>query len=230
MHMLPILANAASRNNIEVRREDQSSTSASPVHGARRDLKSPHSSTISGSRVTLQPKQSLGMTAIPNFSSFQSPSFNESESWNDAAEIYGAELNAGEQLSQQVEEASKRAIDLSTRTCWRYQQSFVQHLLRWLPIFDPQLCVKNFLSGAEASSYSSPSDCLGLFMLAVGAVTEDTIEPTTGFGDHIVSPGLGYFARGSRILDGFSLESRNLMVLQCRILHAWVPRISSVIK
>ncbi|KAJ4358192.1 uncharacterized protein N0V89_002771 [Didymosphaeria variabile] len=155
-------------------------------------------------------------TARPSLLTFRAPPYMHVESWDFTRDFYDDEILAGEHLSEQLDAMLDQPVDLSRRTTRQLQQSFVENFLRWTPIFDQQTCV-NAVEQAISDSFvgSSPSTCLALFLLAVGAVTEDkgkTAKDTL--------PGLDYLARCSQILERLSLRNGNLMTLQCRVLQA----------
>jgi hypothetical protein len=155
-------------------------------------------------------------TARPSLLTFRAPPYIYVESWDFTKEFYDDEILAGEYLSDQLDALLDQPVDLSRRTTRRLQQSFVENFLRWTPIFDQETCVSAIeLANSDNFVGFSPSTCLAFFLLATGAITEDK-------GDHTKKtfPGLGYLARGCRILERLSLRTGNLMTLQCRVLQA----------
>ncbi|EOA85620.1 uncharacterized protein SETTUDRAFT_40149 [Exserohilum turcica Et28A] len=157
-----------------------------------------------------------GKTPRPSLTTFRAPSYINVESWDYTAEFYDDEILAGEQLADQCDAIILQPVDLSRRTCRRLQQSFVENVLRWTPIFDQQSCI-DALEQAESKEFSS-SDAqtsLAFLMLALGAIAEDKRCDSNSF-----TPGLEYFSRGCRILERLSFRIGNLTHLQCRILQA----------
>lgn len=154
--------------------------------------------------------------ARPSLIAFHAPPYIQVESWDYSADFYDDELAAGEQLADQCDELAIQPVDLSRRMSRRLLQSFVENFLRWTPILDQRKCVEA-LEQAEIGGFSYPdsSTCLAFMILALGAISEDLNE-----GAYNLTPGLEYFARGSRILERLALRTGSLITLQCRILQA----------
>jgi hypothetical protein len=162
------------------------------------------------------------LTARPSLLHFCAPSYIHVESWDYTASFYDDEILAGEELCDQMDELMIQQIDLSRRTIRRLQQSFVQNFLRWTPIFDQQTCVQ-VVDQATAENFgnSNPPTCLAFFLFALGAISEERNENL-----ELQKPGLGYFARGCQILEGLSLRTGNLLLLQCRVLQSSYLRVA----
>lgn len=157
-----------------------------------------------------------GKTPRPSLITFRAPPYIHVESWDYTADFYDDEILAGERLADQCDAVILRPADLSRRTCRRLQQSFVENFLRWTPIFDQQTCISALEQGDLDSFASSDAPtCLAFLVLALGAISEDRNNHSDN-----LTPGLEYFARGSRILEHLSLRIGNLATLQCRILQA----------
>lgn len=79
------------------------------------------------------------------------------------------EMEQGFRLYQTLDteagsQTSKKELDLSPRTCWRLQQSFIAHLLPWFPLFSQQTCA-DIVSHASESNFAD----LGLTLDTRGA-------------------------------------------------------------
>ncbi|CAN9325657.1 unnamed protein product [Alternaria alternata] len=151
-----------------------------------------------------------GKTPRPSLTTFRAPPYIHVESWDYTADFYDDEILAGERLADQCDAVILRPADLSRRTCRRLQQSFVENFLRWTPIFDQQTCISALEQGDLDSFASSDAPtCLAFLILALGAISEDRNNNSDN-----LTPGLEYFARGSRILEHLSLRIGNLATLQ----------------
>jgi len=163
-------------------------------------------------------RQTCGEAAVarPNLLAFACPAFINSGSWDDTEEFYDDEMLASEQLHLQMQTAQLRTLDLSRKTTRYLQQSFVDNFLRWMPICDLQDC-SDYINQAYSCNFdpSNPSSGFAMLVFAVGAVAEGRI----GAVDEEL-PGLAYFAEGSTIVDGMSLMTRSLSILQSRVMQA----------
>jgi hypothetical protein len=112
-----------------------------------------------------------------------------------------------------------KTLDLTSRTCWKNQQSFARNILTWYPIFDQESSTKLVREATESNfEPSKSSTCLSFFILALGTFTraEDTLVPTP-IED---TPGLEYFQAGSRCLNSMTSETCTITEAQCFILKA----------
>jgi hypothetical protein len=110
--------------------------------------------------------------------------------------------------------------DLSRPYLWRLQQSFVENVLKWLPLFDHETALKH-LQAAQISKYEvkSPSLCLVFLIYALGSLASDTNLYAKSFDE---LPGAGYYVRAFEIMKNFPPLSKDLCILQCRTLEASV--------
>jgi hypothetical protein len=160
--------------------------------------------------------QSEANTARPSFLTFCCPSYVVGESWDDTESFYDDELAAGELLHHQTTASLLLPLDLSEKTTRNLQQSFVQSFLRWFPIFDLNACIRHVEEAfACVFAPTNTSSCITMLMFAIGAIADDSN------GDLSTNlPGLGYLARGNQMLEGLSLRTGTITLLQCRILQA----------
>ncbi|KAH7029313.1 uncharacterized protein B0I36DRAFT_130832 [Microdochium trichocladiopsis] len=160
-------------------------------------------------------------TARPGLLAFCCPSYIDAPSWDDYGDFYGNEIRAGEQFLGMFDEYLSSNLDVSRRTLRRLQQSFVDHYLGWIPILEPETvsCVVD-----TACSLGSPSrdinGCLAMFILAVGAITQETPGNDNDDGGAAKLAGVAYFVNGCQSLERFSLLIESLEIIQCRILQA----------
>ncbi|KAF9891098.1 hypothetical protein FE257_005034 [Aspergillus nanangensis] len=110
------------------------------------------------------------------------------------------------------------AVDLSRPHLWRLQQSFVENVLKWLPLFDQGTTLKH-LQAAQLSKYDqdSPSICLVYLINAIGSLTLDNRLYTEALEE---LPGFSYYLRAYHIMQNFPLFTKDLCILQCRTLTA----------
>ena len=162
------------------------------------------------------------LTARPGVLSFQSPNFFEAESWNDVELIYEEELSAGAKLADQIQVHNFSDLDISKQTIRQLQQSFVEHFLRWIPIFDLDVCVEYFNSAAVQSFAGRDlSTALTMAMLAIGEISDDKLDVRV---NHY--PGLNYFARANETFCVLPWGMNSLEILHYRILQAAYLQIS----
>jgi hypothetical protein len=164
-------------------------------------------------------RQSLGEVDVPrpNLFTFYCPPFLSSwDSWDDTEAFYDDQLVAGEDLFRQTRASQSRNVDLSRKTTFYLQQSFVENYLRWLPICDLQDCVRH-INQAYACNFdpSNPSSCFSMLVFAVGAVANGSNEI-----QHPYIPGIDYLARGNLMLDAISIKPGCMITMQCRLLQA----------
>lgn len=110
-------------------------------------------------------------------------------------------------------------VDFSFKTSWKYQQSFVQHILAWFPLFDQEFCaqltkdvVNNNLDPKSAST------SLVLFIFALGAFTR--AQDTLDLQSIEQTPGLDYFQAGSQYLSFLSGGTCSVTIAHCYILKS----------
>jgi hypothetical protein len=161
-------------------------------------------------------------TARPSFLTFSCPFFLHFENWDDTEEFYDDELGLGELLFDQVQSLRGQQLDTVPPTCWRLQQSFFRNFLRWIPIFDMQTCVEHIrIAKSQNFEGTDLPTCMSMFILAVGAISDERRDMISDRLVEEVPPGLEYFARGSEILERFSLKSCDVTVMTCRIVQAY---------
>ena len=109
-------------------------------------------------------------------------------------------------------------INLSRPHLWRLQQSFVENVLKWLPLFDHETAL-NHLQAAQISKYEvdSPSLCLVFLINAIGSLALDNSLYTGSLQD---LPGFSYYVRAFEIMKSFPSFTKDLCILQCRALAA----------
>jgi hypothetical protein len=155
-------------------------------------------------------------TARPSLLTFRAPPYIPVESWDYTAEFYDDEILAGDQLCDAFDILLAQQVDLSKRATRRLQQSFVENLLRWTPLFEAKTCV-TIIEQAAADNYlrQDTYTCLAFMILALGAISEDRSDGSQG-----QVPGLEYFARACQILERLARRTSSVTTLQCRVLEA----------
>jgi hypothetical protein len=109
-------------------------------------------------------------------------------------------------------------VDLTRPQVWRLQQSFVENVLKWLPLFDDETALEH-LQAAHMSKYQgeSPSLSLVFLMFAIGSLALDSSLYSAKLDD---LPGAGFYLRAFEIMKSFPPLSTDLCILQCRTLEA----------
>ncbi|KXJ90615.1 hypothetical protein Micbo1qcDRAFT_226601 [Microdochium bolleyi] len=155
-------------------------------------------------------------TARPSLLTFCCPPYIDARSWDDYSDFYADEIRAGEEFLTMFDVYLSSEPDLGRRTIRRLQQSFVDHYLGWIPIIEPDN-VGSVVDMACSSGTMTRdvNGCLAMFILAVGAITQDTPDSDT---DELA--GIEYFTQGCQMLERFSLLIESLEMIHCRILQA----------
>lgn len=149
---------------------------------------------------------------MPNLFTFNGP-----EPWKyDCREEFFADQLDG--MTNLRNLAAIPAMDLSRPHLWRLQQSFVENVLKWLPLFDHETALRH-LQSAQVSKYvvKSASLCLVFLMYAIGSLASDTNLYARSFSK---IPGISYYVQAFEIMKDFPPLSRDLCILQCRTLEA----------
>lgn len=155
-------------------------------------------------------------TARPSLLTFCCPPYLKSESWDDCAEFYTDEIKAGEYFYTQFDRCLETLPDISNRTVRRLQQSFVDNVLGWMPIFEAEVA-SVMVNRCCASGFVTRDldSCLSMFILAIGAIAHDSAEVS---GEQL--PGIDYFIHACQMLERLTLLTENIQALHCRILQA----------
>jgi hypothetical protein len=166
---------------------------------------------------------------LPNLMSFASPASLGPFSYDSSEQFFTDEVEHGNRLYNYIEVALRNDIrpDFSAQKCWRLQRSFVAGFLRWMPIFDDEICFQHVQNASSAGfGDTSLSTCLTLLMLAIGEMAADDClyyeEP------HQL-PGFEYMALGYKILRSTGSFMGSVEQLQCRCLLSWVRHPSTQI-
>jgi len=180
-----------------------------------------HSSSAARVDFAFRQTRIEGKTARPSLLTFNCPPFFQFDSWDDTEGFYDNELALGELLFDQTQSLSGQLLDTSQPVCWRLQQSFIRNFLRWIPIFDIQTCIEH-VKAAKSQNFagSDLSSCMTMFVLAVGAISDDRGDTINDQYMATFPPGMDYFARGSQLLERFALRSTTVEVMQCRLVQA----------
>jgi hypothetical protein len=108
-------------------------------------------------------------------------------------------------------------VNLSRPHLWRLQQSFVENVLKWLPLFDHETAL-NYLQAAKYE-VDSPSLCLVFLINAIGSLALDN----SLYSEYLHElPGFSYYVRAFEIMKNFPSFTKDLCILQCRTLAAYV--------
>jgi hypothetical protein len=109
-------------------------------------------------------------------------------------------------------------VDLSRPHLWRLQQSFVENVLKWFPLFDYETASKH-LQAAQISKHehSSPSLCLVYLIYATGSMAMDSRLYVQTLHD---LPGFAYYIKAFEIIEAFPYFSTDICILQCKTLAA----------
>jgi hypothetical protein len=159
---------------------------------------------------------------MPNLLTFCAPSPLESFSYDDAQIFFGREVDQGDDSFNHLDNPLKPTfdLDLSRRTCWRLQRSFIRNFLRWIPIFDDETCLNHIQTAASCDhDEKSPDVCITLLMYAIGAVSEND---EFYHRDLNSLPGYAYILKAYKILDEVRFPAREVIYLQCRVLLSYV--------
>lgn len=143
--------------------------------------------------------------------------FNGPDPWNyNCTEDFFADQLDG--MSNLRNLPSTPDMDLSRPHLWRLQQSFVDNVLKWLPLFDHETALRH-LQTAQISKYEikSSSLCLVFLMYAIGALAADPSLYAQSFSE---LPGITFYINAFEIMKDFPPLSRDLCILQCRTLEA----------
>lgn len=109
-------------------------------------------------------------------------------------------------------------LDLSRPHLWRLQQSFVENVLKWFPLFDYETGSKH-LQAAQTSKHelSSTSLCLVYLIYAIGSLALDSRLYVQSLDD---LPGFAYYTKAFETMKDFPHFSTDICILQCRTLVA----------
>lgn len=155
---------------------------------------------------------------MPNLMSFVAPASLGPFSYDSSEQFFTGEVEQGNSLFECIEDAllADLPADFSPQTCWRLQRAFVGGFLRWMPIFDDDVCLEHVETASRCLfSNESASSCLTLFMFAIGAMAGD---------EHFYEedprqlPGFQYLALGYKILKNMRAPIGDILHLQCRTL------------
>jgi hypothetical protein len=171
---------------------------------------------VSEPRYDFSFRQTAGeaVTARPSIVSFHSPYYLQFESWDDTEVFYDDELEQEERLFEAMEAGSRQGLDMTARTVWQLQQSFVMNFLQWMPLIESR-ALSHHVELAQSGNFSrrSASDCLVMFALAIGTVDRAPPNSTARPGPIL---GLDYFNAGRQILATINRRSRrSVTLLQC---------------
>jgi hypothetical protein len=174
---------------------------------------------VSEPRYDFSFRQTAGeaVTARPSIISFHSPFYLQFESWDDTEVFYDDELEQEERLFEAMEAGGAQGLDMTARTVWQLQQSFVMNFLQWMPLIESR-ALSQHVEIAQSGQFSqrSPSDCLVMFALAVGTLDRTPPSSVARAGP---LPGLHYFNAGRQILQLINRRSRrSVTLLQCEYL------------
>lgn len=109
-------------------------------------------------------------------------------------------------------------LDLAKPHLWRLQRSFVENVLKWLPLFDHEIATR-YLQDVR---FGQPEDddgpaCLVLLMYANGALGADSTL-------YCASPpslaGFAYYVRAMKALRQLPRSGEDLCILQCHVLSS----------
>lgn len=113
---------------------------------------------------------------------------------------------------------SSLQIDLEKPHVWRLQRSFVENVLKWLPLFDHATATR-YLQRVEMDAQEEDDECvcLVLLMYANGALAADSHLYTTSPLD---LAGFTYYTRAMTALRKLPRSGENLCTLQCYVLSS----------
>ena len=189
-------------------------TSLVPSTFTQRNQNTP-SPTITSKVITSNVKQKFACS-IPNILHFRHPSAERSEwSWNVSEHFFDAQLDDAAELHEQAKMLFSD-LDFSELQIWNLQQSFMQNVLRWYPICDTETLMQHLqFAGSIGYLSRSASSCFALLVFSIGAVSSGPTLYSRSAGD---IPGFQYFATALSILDLLPLSTKDLTIVQCRVM------------
>lgn len=155
---------------------------------------------------------------MPNLLTFNPPPLLQSFYYDDSQTFFTGELDHGDGLLKHLHSPLNQvpSADLSSRNCWKLQQSFIGNFLRWVPIFDDETCLRHIQQARDCGYSEKSSDvCLTLLMYAIGAISSNE---RFYHGDTCSLPGYPYILLASKLLDQFRFSTRDITHLQCGVL------------
>lgn len=157
---------------------------------------------------------------LPNLMSFTSPASLGPFSYDSSQEFFTDEVEHGNRFYHHIEKALSSDIrpDLSPQKRWRLQRAFVAGFLRWMPIFDDEVCFQHVQNASSAGfADGSLSTCLALLMLAIGEMAADE---SFYYEEPGQLPGFQYMVLGYKILRSTGSIMGGVEHMQCRCLFS----------
>lgn len=179
-------------------------TSTPMSHHSEVSIASPLSVTSSAKQLTLP--------RMPNLFAFHGP---DPWSYDCTKDFFTIQLQG---MTDMREPHLSSNLELSRPHLWRLQQSFVENVLKWLPLFDHETALKH-LQAAQLSRYEqeTPSLCLVFLIHAIGSLALEATLFTKALHE---LPGYTYYIRAFGMMRNFPSYTQDLSILQCRVLAA----------
>lgn len=138
-------------------------------------------------------------------------------SYDCTKDFFRHQMTVEEDLCSATKACTHR-IDLERPHVWRLQRSFVENVLKWLPLFDHATATR-YLQNVELNNLDEDNEntCLVLLMYANGALAADSCLYTTSPLD---LAGFTYYARAMTALRKLPRSGENLCTLQCYVLSS----------
>lgn len=155
---------------------------------------------------------------MPNLITFRHPVPEHSDwSWNCTESFFNDQIDAMGDMRQYLN-LPHPDPDLSEPHLGHLQRSFADHVLKWLPLFDPETA-SHHLRYARSTEYRHAGStlCVVFLIFANGAVSADSSLYSRSAHE---LPGSAYYARAVTILERLPNTSKDLTALQCRVLIA----------
>lgn len=153
---------------------------------------------------------------MPNLIRFRHPWPEHDDcSWNCTESFFNDQVQTISDMRQQLNSPYAN-LDLSGPHLEHLQRSFADHVLKWLPLFDPDIASQH-LRHAKSTEYrhSGSSLCMVFLISATGSISADGSLYSRSAHE---LPGFAYYTRAVAILERLPTTSKDLTTLQCRVL------------